>query len=151
MIPARVLKDTPANREKQSSIKADVEAEARAAKEAKKPQPTLSVVNDSPAGDKVPNSGRSVGAASGGGGDASTRSQKRKRETSGVVPDEEFAQSTRRTEMRLPMPDVLKVKLVDDWEYVTKHNRVSRRVYLINWKHVHPAFLFFLFSFLAYN
>jgi hypothetical protein len=31
----------------------------------------------------------------------------------------------KRPEIKIPIPDVLKVKLVDDWEYITKNHQVS--------------------------
>lgn len=30
-----------------------------------------------------------------------------------------------RPEIKIPIPDVLKVKLVDDWEYITKNHQVD--------------------------
>jgi hypothetical protein len=30
-----------------------------------------------------------------------------------------------RPEIKIPIPDVLKVKLVDDWEYITKNHQVN--------------------------
>lgn len=30
-----------------------------------------------------------------------------------------------RPEIKIPIPDVLKVKLVDDWEYITKNHQVG--------------------------
>lgn len=44
--------------------------------------------------------------------------RKRAREGDGEV---EFL---RRPEIKFPVPDVLKVQLVDDWEYVTKNQQV---------------------------
>jgi len=40
---------------------------------------------------------------------------------------------TRRPEMRLVVPDTLKVLLVDDWEAVTKNNQVRQHSPLLAW------------------
>jgi mortality factor 4-like protein 1 len=39
------------------------------------------------------------------------------------VQEEEYL---KRPEIRIPLPDSLKVQLVDDWEFVTKSQRVRR-------------------------
>lgn len=52
------------------------------------------------------------------GAGAGAQGRKRAREGDGEV---EFL---RRPEIKFPVPDVLKVQLVDDWEYVTKNQQV---------------------------
>ncbi|TIB71451.1 MRG-domain-containing protein [Wallemia mellicola] len=97
---SRMHKNTPENRQKQKSLKESI---------MKKKQP--------------PSSTQSAGAGaqrnkpkSGG---QPENSRKRGRET------EEFTQeSFKRPEIRLIIPDELKVLLVDDWEFVTKNNQL---------------------------
>ncbi|KAJ1555267.1 Esa1p-associated factor, partial [Cladochytrium tenue] len=58
----------------------------------------------------------SVGGAGGGGGATAAAA-------AAAAAEEEFL---RRTEVRIPVPDALKVLLVDDWENVTKNRRLVR-------------------------
>ncbi|CAE6389024.1 Chromatin modification-related protein EAF3 [Rhizoctonia solani AG-1 IB] len=72
------------------------------------------------AGPGAGGSNKSAGASSGGmgtGGRGAARKEGRKR---GREEDE----ATKKPEMKLEIPDVLKVQLVDDWEAVTKSNRL---------------------------
>ena len=45
---------------------------------------------------------------------------------------QELAASARRPEVKIVIPDVLKLQLVDDWENVTKHNQVRHPVSLVD-------------------
>ncbi|KAF8734423.1 MRG protein, partial [Rhizoctonia solani] len=72
------------------------------------------------AGPGAGGSSKAIGASSGGmaaGGRGAARKEGRKR---GREEDE----ATKKPEMKLEIPDVLKVQLVDDWEAVTKSNRL---------------------------
>ncbi|KAG5634164.1 hypothetical protein H0H81_003101 [Sphagnurus paluster] len=57
-------------------------------------------------------------------GGASTRAGARKDGTRGTKRGREEDDSSKKPEMKLNLPEVLKVQLVDDWEAVTKNNQV---------------------------
>ncbi|EJT98250.1 MRG-domain-containing protein [Dacryopinax primogenitus] len=76
---------------------------------------------DSPQSTKPAASGASGGRDSIGGGRHSTTTDRRK-DTRGVKRPRE--DDDRKPELKLVIPDILKVQLVDDWEAVTKNNQL---------------------------
>ncbi len=77
-----------------------------------------------------PKKSKSAGASSGGAGDSS---RKRNRDPIGAddrnssaidLGMEEQDEFLKKLEIKLSIPDELKVKLVDDWEHITKNQKV---------------------------
>ncbi|KAF2768682.1 MRG-domain-containing protein [Teratosphaeria nubilosa] len=121
----RIRKLTEENKELANNLKKDMDAQRRAA--AGKPAST-STSKKRPFGSDL------AGSSARGSEDRSsavpapppTRGTKRGREIEGI--DKKIQQEddfVRRPAVRLVMPDVLKSALVDDWEHVTKENKLA--------------------------
>ncbi|KAJ7208046.1 MRG-domain-containing protein [Mycena pura] len=108
-VPAsRLLKDNEASRLLQKQLQKD--APATAAQARSHPKSSTSAAKDSAAGPSA---------------SASTRSGMRKETgTRGTKRGRDDVDGTRRPEMKLNIPEQIKVKLVDDWETVTKENKL---------------------------
>ncbi|KAJ6589103.1 MRG-domain-containing protein [Mycena capillaripes] len=108
-VPAsRLLKDNEVNRLLQKSLQKDAPATAAAARS--HPKASTSANKDT---------------ASGTSASANTRSGTRKETgTRGTKRGRDDPDGTRRPEMKLNVPEQIKVKLVDDWETVTKDNKL---------------------------
>ncbi|KAJ7641369.1 MRG-domain-containing protein [Roridomyces roridus] len=104
----RLLKDNEANRLIQKTLQKEASAAASAARS--HPKASTSANKDSGAGTSA-----STTTRSGTRKDSNMRGTKRGRDD---------ADGTRRPEMRLNVPEQIKTKLVDDWEEVTKHNKL---------------------------
>ncbi|KAJ7159853.1 MRG-domain-containing protein [Mycena crocata] len=105
---ARLLKDNEVNRALQKSLQKDAPATAAAARSHPKASTSTS---------KETGTGTSASAT--------TRSGTRKETgTRGTKRGRDDADGVRRPEMKLNIPEQIKVKLVDDWETVTKDNKL---------------------------
>ncbi|KAJ7916541.1 MRG-domain-containing protein [Mycena leptocephala] len=108
-VPAtRLLKDNEVNRILQKSLQKDAPATAAAARS--HPKASTSTTKDTGTGTSA-----SANTRSGTRKETGTRGTKRGRDD----PD-----GIRRPEMKLNIPEQIKVKLVDDWETVTKDNKL---------------------------
>lgn len=121
-VPAsRVLKDNEEGRAKQGMVKSVQKAASGKAKDDK-------TTKDKQEKDKVSERGGASGISSsrkdtvvaGSSKDSHKAGKKRPRD---VAFDSEDAY-LKRPEIKIPIPDVLKVKLVDDWEYITKNHQL---------------------------
>ncbi|EPQ30979.1 uncharacterized protein PFL1_01168 [Pseudozyma flocculosa PF-1] len=70
--------------------------------------------------------GAAAASASAAGGDGSERKSTAARGTKRGREAEHEDEYIKRPEIKIPIPDVLKVQLVDDWENVTKHEQLVR-------------------------
>ncbi|KAG7530765.1 hypothetical protein FFLO_04807 [Filobasidium floriforme] len=111
----RLMKDDKAGRDKQKRLREEAIAAQTAAKLAKSGA-TEKASSRSDAASPAPN-GTDKGKA------AVKQDTKGKKRTRGEAFDTE-EQYLKRPEVKIPIPDVLRVKLVDDWEAVTKNNQL---------------------------
>ncbi|KAJ6617905.1 MRG-domain-containing protein [Mycena sp. CBHHK59/15] len=104
----RLLKDNEVNRALQKSLQKDAPATAAAARG--HPKASTSANKESTAGAS---------------GSANTRAGARKETgTRGTKRGRDDSDGNRRPEMKLNIPEQIKIKLVDDWETVTKDNKL---------------------------
>ncbi|KAJ6510407.1 MRG-domain-containing protein, partial [Mycena sanguinolenta] len=104
----RLLKDNEVNRLKQKELQKSHPTSAAGARNA--PKASTSTTKDTAAGTSA---------------SASTRSGTRKETgTRGTKRGRDDPDGTRRPEMKLNIPEQIKVKLVDDWQIVTKDNKL---------------------------
>ncbi|GHJ88258.1 hypothetical protein NliqN6_4660 [Naganishia liquefaciens] len=116
-VPAsRVLKKNAEGEEKQRTV-LEVQRRAKEEKEGKNKQ-EKEKVSDRVSGS---NSRRDKESASGPSKDSNKASKKRTRDAAFFDTEEAYL---KRPEIKIPIPDVLKVKLVDDWEYITKNHQL---------------------------
>lgn len=142
----RLLKDNEVNRALQKSLQKNAPATAAAARAHPKAS-TSSTAKDSGVGTSA-----SATTRSGTRKETGTRGTKRGQDDVRLRPPPSFSRATfhahgnpqldgnRRPEMKLNIPEQIKTKLVDDWEIVTKENKVI--LILVMNMHVCPERLF---------
>ncbi|KAN0065926.1 Esa1p-associated factor [Thecaphora frezii] len=117
---SRLLKHNDENLAKKAGLEAAAKAGSLTASGPSDPKSTKADAKKSSAG--------GGGSAAAGGGEASERKSSTaargtKRGREAVDHDEEYV---KRPEIKIPIPDLLKVQLVDDWENVTKHEMLVK-------------------------
>jgi hypothetical protein len=117
----RLLKFNEENLARQKQLNEAQRAKDRAEREALKAG-NLDTSLSSKSSAKLTGGSNSAAAyANSGGNNMGARGTKRSRES--MLEEEEFKN---RPEIKLVIPDLLKVKLVDDWEAITKNSQVSK-------------------------
>ena len=117
MPESRVLKITEENLARQVQLKEETAQASKASRAA-----AAAAKNESQGG-----GGRSQGGGNGQqGAEATAAERNRKRIKETVDREEEYL---RKQEVKIPIPDNLKVQLVDDWQFVTKRQQVNCLLY----------------------